>query len=77
MNAEEKNKTAGIDVPKKEKLSAEDDREMELFIQNSQGYCQKVYGGKNFEDAEIDELRKEIKETNKEIKKIKSEWGLA
>ena len=74
MSAEEKNKTAD---EKNVELTPEDDREMELFIQNSQGYCRKVYGGKDFEDKEIDELRKEIKETNKEIKKIKSEWGLA
>lgn len=61
---------------KNEDLTAEDEQEMDLFVQNSQNYCQKVYG-KTFDEKEIDELRKEIKENNEAIKKIKSEWGLA
>ena len=70
---------AANDKPANEKnddLTAEDEQEMDLFVQNSQNYCQKVYG-KAFDEKEIDELRKEIKENNEAIKKIKSEWGLA
>ncbi len=61
---------------KNDDLTAEDEQEMDLFVQNSQNYCQKVYG-KTFDEKEIDELRKEIKENNEAIKKIKSEWGMA
>jgi hypothetical protein len=58
-------------------LSPDDEREIELFLQNSGKYSEKVYGGKTFCDEEIDELRKEIKETNEAVKKIRTDWKLS
>jgi hypothetical protein len=58
-------------------LSPDDEREIELFLQNSGKYSEKVYGGKTFCDEEITELRKEIKETNEAVKKIRTEWKLS
>jgi hypothetical protein len=73
MNAKEKDTNPAKPA---EDLNDDDNREMDLFVQNSGNYCRKVYGGKDFDGNEIDELRKEIKQTNEEIKKIKKEWGL-
>ncbi|HEV7643046.1 MAG TPA: hypothetical protein VGO50_03815 [Pyrinomonadaceae bacterium] len=55
-------------------LTPDDEREMELFLSNSGKYCEKVYGGKTFGDEEIFELRKEIKESNEAIRKIRKDW---
>lgn len=57
-------------------LTGDDERDIERFVENSQGYCQKIYR-KAFDDNELEELRKEIKERNEAIKKIKSDWGVA
>jgi hypothetical protein len=57
-------------------LTPDDEREIELFLHNSGKYCEKVYGGKAFADEEITELRKEIKETNEAVKKIRTDWKL-
>jgi hypothetical protein len=58
-------------------LTPDDEREIELFLHNSGKYCEKVYGGKTFADEEITELRKEIKDTNEAIKKIRTDWKLS
>jgi len=58
-------------------LTPDDEREIELFLHNSGKYCEKVYGGKTFADEEITELRKEIKETNEAVKKIRTDWKLS
>jgi hypothetical protein len=55
-------------------LTPEDEREMELFLHNSGKYSEKVYGGKSFCDEEISELRKEIKESNEAVWKIRKDW---
>jgi hypothetical protein len=56
-------------------LSEEDQHDIELFIHNSQTYCDKVYG-KTYCDEDVAELRKEITETNAAVKKVRNEWGL-
>lgn len=56
-------------------LTAEEERDMERFIRNSQGYCEKIYR-KKFEDGEIDELREEIKRSNEKIKKVRTDWDI-
>jgi hypothetical protein len=57
-------------------LTPDDEREIELFLSNSGKYCEKVYGGRTFADEEIVQLRKEIKETNEAVKKIRTDWKL-
>ena len=73
MNDQENEKKVNIE---KEELTPDDKQEMDLFVKNSQKYCQKIYG-QTFCDEELEELRKEIRETNEAAKKIKKEWGLA
>jgi hypothetical protein len=57
-------------------LSETDQKDIEKFVENSQNYCERVYGGKTFEEADIDELRKEFRENNEAVKKIKLDWGV-
>jgi hypothetical protein len=57
-------------------LTEDDEKEIALFIENSQKYCEKIYG-RTFEDEdEIEPLRKKIKQGNEAAKQIKAIWGI-
>ena len=54
----------------------EEEREIDLFIENSHKYCRKEFG-RIFEDEnEIKDLKDEMKQSNKAVKQIRTEWGL-
>jgi len=57
-------------------LTESDRRDIDKFVENSQNYCERVYGGKTFEENDIEALRKEFKENNEAVKKIKIDWGI-